>query len=217
MTSIYEEMIVGDHIQVLQPTNWTVHSGVLPNGDNASEKESQTGVRTFGVVGGDLSIVTVDTALEFWIRPHSDWGDGQVLIDASTVSGGARQFMVSTDGINGITSDAALRIEAHKGSAIAPELEVDVWHHIVVHMKTYHSGDVSASCDIYSYVDAIAGPFTIGSTTVGRPSGATADCGIHLAAPTTLTPCDLAKLAWYKRTLTEVEVIQHYNIMNPGV
>lgn len=214
MPKIFEDKIGEADIQILDSTNWTVHSAILPNGDNAVEKETETDKRTFGIVGSDLSIIDRDTMIEFWIRPHSDWPTNKVLIEASTISGGYWQFSFTMNDINGTTGDAQLYMSQNKGAAVNIMLSIDEWHHIVAHTRTNYTLTINAIGFIVVYVDGVLTYDTFSSMTAGRPSGAPADCGLHLMHPSELSYCDIAELAWYNRYMTETEIVQHYNVMN---
>lgn len=213
MPSVFIDIGSGDHdLTINSPSNWTIHSAIMPNGDNAAEKTSQNGSKTFGVIGTGMTIVEVLTALEFWIRPHSDWGTSQTIIEAADINHGNQQWLVQTNGITG--GLAGLYISTHRGIAITPQVSIDDWHHFVVHMYTDYVQTTSSTGWMNSYIDGAPGPSNSVGSNSFRPGGAGAGCGIHIGHENTVIPADLGKVCWYiGKNLSGIEVISHYTNM----
>lgn len=213
MASVFTDTIDSKHVTIATPGNWTQHLGAMPNGDNCFERESQSGDNTFGIIGTDLETAQVVTTLEFWIRAHSDWNAGGVvnLIRTSTSDGSNAHITVSTNGISG--SVATLFVANIRGCALNISLTVDQWHLVHIFSDTTYSGSVSSAGHLNVYRDAVHQAVSNTGTNAFRPPGAGSTHGLLLASPTTVTPCDLGKITWWTRGLTQAEMQNHYFLM----
>lgn len=213
MASVFTDRIDSKHVTIATPGNWTQHLGAMPNGDNCFEKESQSGDDTFGIIGTDLETAQVVTTLQFWIRAHSDWnaGGNVYLIRTSKSDGSNSHISVVTNGISG--SLATLNIATIRGCSLSFDLTVDQWHMITVFADTTYSGSVSSAGHLNVYKDAVHAGTNNTGTNAFRPAGAGSTHGLLLASPTTVTPCDLGKITWWTRGLTQAEMQNHYFLM----
>lgn len=210
MPFVFLDKVDAKDLQIIDSSNWTIDAGILPNGDNAAEKTSETGARTFGVVGAGMSIVGVWNTIEFWIRPHAEWGTSQVLLEASTIGRSSRQWQIYTNGITGSNANLICRNEG-RGVAVTIPLSIDNWHYVAAMFLVSYYASASAANYTQSYVDGTTGPSAVDSG-VGRLNGAGSEVGLHIA-PSTLTVAELAKVARYTRQLTSGEASQHYTQM----
>lgn len=213
MPYVFLDHAADNDIAIYDSSNWIINDGELPNGDNCAEKINQTGMQTIGVIGTNLEIVARDTALCFWIRPHTDWGTGQLLIGTGLSSQSDYLISVSTNGTGGTPTKAILNIATNRGIAVNPQLTFDEWHYVVIHARTNYNFSTSSSGFINTYIDGVSGPSTSVGSNSFRPGTATALSGIHLIGPSVEGLCDIAKLAWFNDDLTSGEVTTFYNAM----
>lgn len=208
MPSVFTDEIAGADFTILDDSDWTVNSAVLPNGDNAVNGDGTINP-TYTVIGTDLDFRTGDWTVEFWLWTSGITDPFQVLFACGKPGDSTKtrwqSFLNSAEGIVfGLYNTSGNPQSIQTTGTVS----TSTWHHVVC---TKPNGAAPLI-----YIDTVAsGGVTSGSGTAVTPA---ATDRIYLGTGVTSTEdigaaIRIAKLAIYDRILTAGEISAHYTAM----